>query len=101
MNLDRLMWVFAGLAVVFGLLLAVVDSPTARNFWGSLSLISLCGFAFAMIFNGVSKGEIRLQFNVIRRATQPRLFWATVALIAAAGIGVIISAVRILFFEQR
>ena len=101
MNLNRLMWFFGGLFVVFGLLLAVVDSPTARDFWGGLSIVSLGGFAFAMVFDGVSKGEIRVQFNIIKRATQPRLFWATVALIAAAGIGVMVSAAWILFFKQK
>ena len=54
-----------------------------------------------MVFDGVSKGEIRVQFDVIKRATQPRLFWATVALIGAAGIAVMVSAAWILFFKAR
>ena len=101
MTLNRLMWVFGGLFVVFGLFLALADGTTARDFWGGLSVTSLGSFALAMAFDGVSKGEIRLQFNVIRRATQPRLFWATVALIGATGIGVMVSAAWVLFFKAR
>ena len=66
-----------------------------------MSKFALISLAFAMAFDGVSKGEIRLQFNVIKRATQPRLFWATVALIGATGIGVMVSAAWVLFFKAR
>jgi len=101
MSLNRLMWVFGGMFVVFGLLMAVADSTTARDIWGGLSITSLGSFALAMALDGVSKGEIRVQFDVIKRASQPRLFWATVTLIGAAGIGVIVGAAWILFFKAR
>ncbi len=101
MTSNRLMWIFGGLFVVFGLLMAVADGTTARDILGGLSITSLGGFAFAMVFDGVSKGEIRVQFDIIKRATQPRLFWATVALIAAAGMGVMVSAAWVLFFKAR
>ncbi len=101
MTSNRLMWIFGGLFVVFGLLMAVSDGTTARDILGGLSITSLGGFAFAMVFDGVSKGEIRVQFDVIKRATQPRLFWATVALIGATGIGVMVSAAWVLFFKAR
>ena len=101
MTLNRLMWVFAGLFVVFGLLMAVVEGTTARNIWGGLSVASIAGFAFAMVFDGISKGEIRVHFNVIKRATQPRLFWAAVTLVGAAGIAVVVSAAMVLFFKAR
>ncbi len=99
MTLNRLMWVFASLFVAFGLLMAAVEDTTARKIWGGLSVASLGGFAFAMVFDGVSKGEIRVQFSVIERATQPRLFWAAVTLVGAAGIGVVVSAAMVLFFR--
>ncbi len=101
MTSSRLMWVFGGLFVVFGLFMAVADGTTARDIWGGLSITSLGSFALAMVFDGVSKGVIRVQFDVIKRATQPRLFWATVALIGAAGIAVMVSAAWILFFKAR
>lgn len=101
MTLNRLMWVFGGLFVAFGLLMAVADGATQRDIWGGLSIASLGSFALAMAFDGVSKGEIRLQFNVIKRATQPRLFWAAVALVGAAGIAVMVSAAVVLFFKWK
>jgi hypothetical protein len=99
MNLNRLMWVFGGLFILFGLLMAIADGDTALNLWGGLSAASLGGFALAMAFEGVSKGVIRVQFSVIKRATHPRLFWAVVCLICAAGVVVLISAAWALFFK--
>ncbi|MGY9004507.1 MAG: hypothetical protein ACKVJQ_00175 [Alphaproteobacteria bacterium] len=101
MTLNRLMWIFGGLFVVFGLLLAVADGIAARNILGGLSVASLGSFALAMVFDGVSKGKIRVQFNVIKRATHPRLFWTAVALIGATGIAVMVSAAWVLFFKAR
>ena len=101
MTLNRLMWVFGGLFVVFGLLLAGADSITARNILGGLSIASLGAFALTMVFDGVLKGEIRVQFSVIKRATQPRLFWAAVVLIGATGIAVMVSAAWVLYFKVR
>ncbi len=101
MTLTRLMWIFGALFVVFGLIMAVADGNATRHIWGGLSVASLGCFALAMVFDGVLKGEIRVQFDVINRATRPRLFWAAVALISAAGIVVMVSAVWILFFKAR
>ena len=101
MTLNRLMWIFGGLFVVFGLLMAVAGGNAAQDILGGLSVASLGGFAFAMVFDGLSKGEIRVQFDVIERATQPRLFWAAVALIGSAGVVVIVSATWILFFKAK
>ena len=52
-------------------------------------------------FGSVAKGKIRVQFSVIERASQPRLFWALVALIAAAGIVVLARAAWALFFKAN
>lgn len=101
MTLYRLMGVSGALFVVFGLLLAVTDSPAAKNTWGGLSIASLGTFAFAMAADGISKGKIRLQFNVIEQAKQPRLFWAVVTLIVSAGIVVVVSAIWVLFFKTN
>ena len=79
--------------------MAVAGGAAAKNTWGGLSVASLGAFAFAMALDGISKGKIRLQFNVIERATQPRLFWAVVVLISSAGMVVIVSAVWVLFFK--
>ena len=92
-------WVLAGLFVVCGLPLAVVEDSGWRNTWGGLSLIGLGGFALSMVRDAVKSGEIRLNFSRIRRADSPRLFWATLALIAAAGIGVLVAAAWALAFK--
>jgi hypothetical protein len=52
-----------------------------------------------MVRDAVKSGEIRLNFSRIRRADSPRLFWATLALIAAAGIGVLVAAAWALAFK--
>jgi hypothetical protein len=100
MILYRLMWIFGGSFGAFGLLMAAVDGVAARNTWGGLSLASLGAFAFAMALDGISKGKIRLQFNVIERARQPRLFWAIVVMIMGTGTVVIMSAVWAMFFKE-
>ena len=101
MNLNRLMWAFGGLFILFWLLMAVVDGDEALNCWGGLSVASLGGFALAMALEGVTKGEVRMQYSVVKRATHPRLFWAVVILICATGIVVLISAVWVLFFKVK
>jgi hypothetical protein len=54
-----------------------------------------------MARDAVKSGEVRLNFSRIKRADSPRLFWATLALITAAGVGVLVSAVWALFFKAR
>lgn len=97
--LKYLTWVFAGLFVAFGLPLAVIEDPAWRDRWGGLSLLSLAGFAFSMVRDAVKSGEVRFNFSRIRRADSPRLFWATLAVIAAAGSGVLAAALWALFFK--
>lgn len=99
MALNHLMWIFGGLFVFFGLLLGVSGSEAAKTLWGGLSVTCLGGFALAMAADGIVRGQIRFQFSIIRRAATPRLFWATVCLVAAAGIGVLIAAVWAVFFK--
>jgi len=96
---STLTWVFAGLVVAFGLSLAVVEDPAWANRWGGLSLLCLAGFAFSMVRDAVRSGEVRFNFSPIRRADSPRLFWAALALIAAAGLGVLVAALWALFFK--
>ena len=49
--------------------------------------------------DGLTKGTIRIQFSVIDRATQPRSFWAAIVVVLAAGAGVIIAGIWVLFFK--
>ncbi len=96
-----LTWVFAALFVACGLPLFFVEDVGWRNTWGGLSLIGLGGFALSMARDAVKSGEVRLNFSRIKRADSPRLFWATLALIAAAGVSVLVAAVWALFFKTR
>ena len=96
---SSLTWIFAGLFVAFGLPLAVVEDPAWANRWGGLSLLCLAGYAFSMVRDAVKSGEVRLNFSRIRRADSPRLFWTALALVSAAGAGVLAAAVWALFFK--
>jgi hypothetical protein len=94
-----LTWIFAGLFVACGLPLFWADDAGWRNLWGGLSLIGLGGFALSMVRDAVKSGQVRLNLTVIRRARSPRLFWATLALIAAAGLIVLVGAAWALFLK--
>jgi len=94
-----LTWAFAGLFVLCGLPLFWVEDSGWRNTWGGLSLIGLGGFALAMAADAVTSGQVRLNLTVIRRAQSPRLFWAALALIASAGLAVLIAAGWALAFK--
>ncbi len=99
MYLDRLMWLFGALFVLFGLPLGVIDDISWQNVCGGLSILSLSLFALAMVGDALVKGKIRLQFTWITRTTQPRTFWASIALVFSTGMGVLISAIWVLFFK--
>ncbi len=100
MCLDRLMWLCGGLFVAFGLCgLAFVEARGWQNVWGGLSVLSLAGFGLAMAGDGIVKGQITVHFSVIQRASQPRTFWASVVLVAAASAGVVVSGLWVLFFK--
>jgi hypothetical protein len=96
----RLIWIFGALFIVFGLPLAIIDGIAARNVLGGLSTLSLGGFAFALAYNATATGTIRLQYSTISRSAQPRAFWAAVSLVAVAGLGVVTSAIWLLFFKN-
>ncbi len=95
-----LTWILAGLFVLFGLPLMLTDDPAWRQIWGGLSTLALGGFAVSMVWTALPTGQIRLQYSVIRHAQQPRLFWASVLLVAAAGGGVLISSGWLLLFKS-
>ena len=99
MHLDRLMWLFGVLFVLFGLPLAFIEDIAWQHVCGGLSILSLSLFALAMVFNGLARGKIRLQFSWIDRATQPRTFWASIALVFSTGMVVMIAAIWVLFFK--
>ena len=99
MILNRLMWLFGALFVLFGLPLAVVEDSGWQRVWGGLSLLSLGSFALAMAGGGMVTGQIRVQFSTIERSAQPYVFWAAIAIVSAAGVVVIITAFWAVFFK--
>jgi hypothetical protein len=99
MLLRRLTWIFGGLFLLFGLPLVLSDSVDWQRFWAGLSTLCLAGFGLCLAGDALVTGQIRLQHSVIRRADRPWLFWAAVLLVAAAGIGVLITGLWFLFFK--
>ena len=99
--LKYLTWVFAALFVACGLPLLFVEDVGWRHIWGGLSLVGLGGFALSLARDAVRSGEVRFNHTLIRRADSPRLFWATLTLIAATGVVVLVAAVWALFFKAR
>jgi hypothetical protein len=99
MTFERLMWIFAGLFVVFGLLLGITEDAATRNLWGGLSAGSLGCFALAMAADGIQQGRIRFGFDVIQRAARPRLFALAVAVVVAAGFVTLSAAVWVAFLK--
>lgn len=93
-------WVFVGLFLLFGVLMLMTESAFWRHFLAGLSVLSLGGFAVAMVKDALTTGQIRIQYSVIHYATQPRLFWTAIILVAAAGMIVLVGGVWILCFEN-
>lgn len=100
MALNRMIWIFAGLFVAFGLMLGASEDPASRNLWGGLSAGCLGGFALALAGDGLSKGRIRFGFDEIDRTTHPRLFFAAVTVVVAAGLSTLAAAITIVFFKS-
>ena len=99
MSLERSMWLFGALFVVFGLPLAVLEDSIWQRVFGGLSVLCLGCFALAMAGDGVMKGKIKVQFSIIDRTAQPFLFWATTSVVFAAGVIVVIAAFWVMFFK--
>ncbi|WP_170517508.1 hypothetical protein [Ruegeria atlantica] len=95
-----LMWVFAALFVVTGLPLALTEDEQWQRLWGGSSALSLGLFALSMAADGLLRGQIRIHFSIIRRSSQSRLFFSAIALVFAAGAGVIIAVVWAIFFKD-
>ncbi len=100
MFLKHLTWIFVGLFVLFGAPMLMTESAVWGQFWAGLSTLSLGGFAFSMVRDALSTGQIRVQNSAIRYADQPRLFWAAVIVIAAAGVAALIAGLWALFFKN-
>ena len=98
---DRLMYLFAGLFGLFGLPLVMLRDKGLAMTLGGLAMASLGCFALTLASGAVAKGEMGLQFSNIRRDRTPRLFWAAVTLIFAAGVGVLVGALWMIFFIPR
>lgn len=99
MRFDRLMWSFAALVLIFGLMLLAAEERETQRWLVALTTFCLGGFALAMAADGVTKSQIRLQTSVINRNTRPRVFWATVAMVAAAGLGTLATSFWAAFFK--
>jgi len=99
MRIHPLTWVFAGLFLLFGLILLLAEEDAARRLWAGLSTLLLGGFGLSMANDARRTGQLRLQHSVIRRANQPRLFLVMTILIAGAGAGVIIAGLWFLFLK--
>jgi hypothetical protein len=95
----RLTWLFATLFVLCGLPLLVTEDPAWQRIWAGVSATCLGAFALAWAHHAVRVGQIKLQFSWIRRASQPRTFWATIFMLLATGTIVVVSGVWILFFK--
>lgn len=99
MSFNRLMWIFAGLFLLFGLPLFLVDDKDWVRPLISLSCLSLGGFALAMAADGLVQGQIKFQFSLIKRQQQPYLYWASITLVFVAGVSVVITAIWAAFFK--
>lgn len=95
----RLTWIAAALFLLCGLPLLVVEDLWWGRFWGGLVVFWLGVFALAMARAAVATGQVRMNFSVIRRAAQPRTFWAAIALLVFAGSVVLVSAFWFWFFK--
>ena len=95
-----LMWLFAALFVVTGLPLALTENEQWQRLWGGYSALSLGFFAISMAADGLLRGQIRIHFSIIRRSSQRRLFFSAIALVFAAGAGVVIAAIWAIFFKD-
>lgn len=94
-----LTWILMGLFLLFGLLLLATDGEAGRRFWAGMSTLSLGGFALSMAHDALVTGQLRLQTSIIYYARQPRVFWAMVALIVAAGLATLGTGFWLLFFK--
>ncbi|WP_170575718.1 hypothetical protein [Ruegeria atlantica] len=95
-----LMWFFAALFVATGLPLSLTEDEQWQRLWGGSSALSLGLFAISMAADGLLRGQIRIHFSIIRRSSQPRLFFSAIALVFAAGTGVIIAAIWAIFIKD-
>lgn len=100
MTFIRLAWICAALFVIFCVPLAVLENDSWRNMSGGLSLLSLGCFALSLAGDGLAKGQIKVSLSPIIRATQPRLFWASIAYVCTIGSLVIIGGFWALFFKS-
>lgn len=92
-------WILAGLFLVFGVIMLLSGDMEWRRFWAGLSTVALGGFALSMARDALRTGELRLQHSVIRYADRPRLFWAAVLAIAAAGAAVVVLGTWFFLFQ--
>jgi hypothetical protein len=95
----RLTWIAGALFLLYGLPLLIVEDLWWARFWGGLAVFWLGAFALAMARAAVATGKLRINFSIVRRASQPLTFWAVIALLVFAGAVVLVSAFWFWFFK--
>jgi len=77
--------------------MAVVGDPSLQFRLAGITAFCLGGLAVSMTRDALAAGRIRFQFTLIRKAQRPRLFAATAAFVAAAGVACMVLGVWMLF----
>ena len=99
MRLDRIMWLFGALFLMFGLPLFFIEDEGWRKYFLGLSALFLGCFGLAMAGDGVLRGKIKLQLTLLTRRDQPITFWLAVTVISAAGVATIATGIWAMFFK--
>ena len=94
---SRLTWALGALFVACGAALLFIDDAEAGRIVAGSSTFFLGAWALSVVRDAVRTGQVRFH-STVRQANQPRLFWATLALTATAGVGVWAAGVRVVFF---
>jgi len=100
MSPKYLMGFLAVLFLGFGVLGWLAGGEPWRKIFLGLATLSLGGFGLAMAWEAVVAGEIRIEHTILQRAEKPRLYWAAVLVVGAAGAVVLVAAVWLVFFKS-
>lgn len=99
---NRLLWIFAALFLLCGLPLLFLDSEnpdSASKAVAGMAALSLGGFALSLAWNACESGGLQMLHFGYQRATQPRRFFATVAVLILAGCATVVAGIRFLLFQ--
>lgn len=100
---ERLKWIFAALFLACGAALLFLEArkpdPWAERLLAGAATLSLGAFVLCLAWNAWETGAVKLQQYSCTRGAQPLQFAAVLALVLAAGIGTLTTAVWFLFFK--